>query len=241
MRGRPFSLPSSLALLMFASAMSSPCPVASSAQLVVGIQSEPMGGIVSALHVVDRRWRARVVDRRGDQAAAAAPASASLSPGRRRSRAAGGGAAQVDVAVERLRRRGRAPRRSSRVSRRRTSSPGRAAPARAARVALRRLSADPARAQQGARAPQRSRVHWRRRPASWGRASPSVVPPAKPRAVRAQLAHQRARPLQAARRRRPHPASRHRADRLPAAHRRSRRCKPKPARRAATTSGSRRA
>jgi hypothetical protein len=98
MRGRSFSLPSSLALLLFASAMSSPCNVARSAQLVVGIQSEPMGGIVSAMHVVIKVAGNVVTDEvvkppSGSRAPFPAPWERTLS---------GSESAPIDVAVEAL-------------------------------------------------------------------------------------------------------------------------------------------
>jgi hypothetical protein len=53
--------PSRALLLLFAYEMASPCRGLSS-QLVVGVQSDPMGGLVSALHVVIRVAGAVVVD-----------------------------------------------------------------------------------------------------------------------------------------------------------------------------------
>jgi hypothetical protein len=98
MRGTPFSLPSSLTLLLFASAMSSPCPLASSAELVVGIQSEPMGGMVSALHVVIKVAGSVVTD---EMIKPPNGSRAGFPPPWERKLSAAGGAA-VDVAVDAL-------------------------------------------------------------------------------------------------------------------------------------------
>jgi hypothetical protein len=93
----PWLTPSRALLLFFAYEMASPCRGLAS-QLVVGVQSDPMGGLVSALHIVIRVARAVAVDE------TITPTKGSRvgfpQPWERLVSAPGGGAADVDVAVE---------------------------------------------------------------------------------------------------------------------------------------------
>jgi hypothetical protein len=96
-----FSLsPSRVLLLIFAWEMSSPCRAAEPAQLVVGIQSEPLGGVVSAVHVVVRIAGVVADDE------TITPPNGSLAgfpqPWEKTLSAPGGGAPEVDVTVEGL-------------------------------------------------------------------------------------------------------------------------------------------
>ena len=126
-------------------------------QLVVGIQSDPMGGVVSALHIVIRQAGALVVDEllkppRGSRVGFPQPWEKTLIGTRKRGRSG--------------RRRGR--------RRWRPGSPGAAhqaplvhalrarthgAPARCARVPVYRVPGDAARGEQGPGAAQWTRVH----------------------------------------------------------------------------------
>jgi hypothetical protein len=98
MRGTFLSLPSPLVLLMLASTMISPCPRSDKGQLVVGVQSESMGGMVSALHVTVKVAGAVVTDEtirppNGSRVGFPRPWEKALTAS---------GDAQVDVAVEAL-------------------------------------------------------------------------------------------------------------------------------------------
>ncbi|HEY5242639.1 MAG TPA: hypothetical protein VIJ22_14265, partial [Polyangiaceae bacterium] len=95
MRSTPFSWVPSLVL---ASAMTCASGRTDSTQLVVGIQSEAMGGVVSALHIVIKVAGKVVTDEevkppRGSHAPFTQPWEKTLS-------ASGAGAAPVDVSVE---------------------------------------------------------------------------------------------------------------------------------------------
>jgi hypothetical protein len=100
--------PSRALLLLFAYEMASPCRRPPAAQLVVGVQSDPMGGLVSALHVVIRVAGAVVVDEtttppKGSRVGFPQPWERMLSaPGWRP-------AAEVDVAVDAIGAPGAAP------------------------------------------------------------------------------------------------------------------------------------
>ena len=181
--------------------------------------------------------------RRGGRDAAAA----ARSDGRR---AAVGAQARTVRAGRARRRRHRGLRPRADVARaharRVDAHPGRprgAADARAARVALRDppatsdASSGRRREEAPPRAAQRPDVRRRRRRASSASASPAPSR-RRPRALRRELADQRARPLQGQEPRSPRAAHRHGPGRLPAARTRRRRCRPRRARRAATTSGS---
>lgn len=99
--------PSRTLLLLFAYEVASPCRGLAS-QLAIGVQSDPMGGMVSALHVVVRVAGAVVVDEtnsppKGSRVGFPQPWERMLSaPG-------GDAAAEVDVAVEAIGAAGSAP------------------------------------------------------------------------------------------------------------------------------------
>jgi hypothetical protein len=100
--------PFRLLLLLFAFVMMSPCRSAEPAQLVVGVQSEPMGGLVSALHVVVKIDGAVATDEtlqppHGSRVGFPQPWEKTLTA------PAGGSDARVDVAIEALAAPGAAP------------------------------------------------------------------------------------------------------------------------------------
>jgi hypothetical protein len=104
----PWLTPSRALLLLFAYEMASPCRGLAPAQLVIGVQSDPMGGMVSALHVVVRVAGAVVADETNTP-----PKGARVGfpqPWERMVSAPGGdAAAEVEVAIEAMGAPGAAP------------------------------------------------------------------------------------------------------------------------------------
>ena len=206
-------------------------------QLVVGIQSDPMGGVVSALHVVIRVAGTVVDDERiepphGSRVGFPQPWEKTIS-------GAGKGAAKVEVAVDAIGDPAAKP-----LFTRLSSShfvPGRTA---LLRVPLEsRCIVYPVVPRGASKVPGPLSGPTCTAPATciMGACQSSDVPAPRLETYAQQLADERARPVQAPERRASRSAGRHGAGLLRAGHAKGRSCRPKRARKGAITSGSPRA